>query len=300
MIQVTSFYKFFSIKKEQLASYQKQLRNQAQKKGIKGLIILGEEGINSTLCGLKQDILNMKKDIQNICHQDFFWKDSYCDTWNFKRLSVKIKKEIITINASKKPKENNHYLSPQEWETKIKTDVQIIDIRNNYEVNLGRFKGAKHLNMDSFQEFYDKLPSLNLDKNKDTLIYCTGGIRCEKAIEIMKDKKFKHIYQLYGGILHYLKHFPNGSFQNECFVFDHRTAVDNKLQVSKKYSLCPHCGQPGDIKIFCKHCNKPCCICTICKTTNHFHTCSKNCSHHFKHAHKCYKPYTIKKTLKNL
>ena len=88
--------------------------------------------------------------------------------------------------------------------------------------------------MNNFQEFPEKLNALNIDKNKETLIYCTGGIRCEKAAPLMKKKGFAKVYQLEGGILNYLKTFPNSHFEDECFVFDHRAAVDQKLQPSKK------------------------------------------------------------------
>ena len=126
-----------------------------------------------------------------------------------------------------------------------------------------------------------------MDKNKETLIYCTGGIRCEKGLEIMKEKQFKKVYQLKGGILNYLKEYPEGHFEKECFVFDHRVALDKNLQASKRYSLCPHCGQPGELVIFCRHCEKKSVICKNCKQqSEHYETCSKNCAYHFKFGHK--------------
>ena len=131
-----------------------------------------------------------------------------------------------------------------------------------------------------------------MDKNKETLIYCTGGIRCEKALPIMKEQGFKKIYQLEEGILNYLKKHPNSYFKKDCFVFDHRVALNQNLEASQNYTLCPHCGQPGDQKISCKHCNKPETICKIClKTSPHYKTCSKNCAHHFKEGHTCHKKY---------
>ena len=293
MIKVTSFYKFFPIEKKVLKNFQKKLREQAQKLNIRGLALIGEEGINATLCGKEKPLENCKQYISQLFHEPFFWKDSYCEQWNFKRLSVKIKKEIINIGEIySRRKTTNHHLSPREWENKFKEDVQILDLRNTYEVAIGQFKKAKHLNMESFQEFQEKLKSLKVDKNKKTLIYCTGGIRCEKGIEIMKDQGFKAVYQLEGGILNYLKEYPYSYFENECFVFDHRVALNQDLQTSKKYSLCPHCGQPGDLNIFCKHCEKPAIICKLCKEQLfYYETCSKNCAYHFKSGHQCHKKY---------
>ena len=194
-----------------------------------------------------------------------------------------------------KLKERNSHLKPKEWEDKMKKDVQVLDLRNEYEVELGQFQGAAQLHLESFQDFPEKLDHLKIDKNKETLIYCTGGIRCEKAIEIMREKEFKKVYQLKGGILNYLKEYPEGYFENECFVFDHRVALDKNLKASKKYSLCPHCGQPGDVWISCRHCKKKSVICKSCKERfSHYETCSKNCAYHFKSGHRCREKYKKK------
>ena len=296
MVKVTSFYKFFPIEEKSLKAYQKKLKEQAQNLNIKGLILMGEEGVNATFCGKEKSLEDCKKYIFWLFEKQFFWKDTCCEKWSFKRLSVRIKKEIITVGKTyPQLKKKNQHLSSKEWEEKLKNRVQVLDLRNNYEVEIGKFKTAQDLNIESFQEFPQKLENLKIDKNKETLIYCTGGIRCEKAIEIMKDKGFKKIYQLEGGILNYLKEYPNSHFEKECFVFDHRVALNQNLQASKKYSLCPHCGQPGDLNISCKHCEKLAVVCKLCKDrSSHYETCSKNCAYHFKSGHKCYKKYNNK------
>ncbi len=301
MIKVTSFYKFFPIEEKNLKPYKAKLIKKAQNLNIRGLALFAEEGLNATFCGAEKPLESCKKYISQLFGETFFWKDSCCEKWNFKRLSVKIKKEIINI-GEKCPgsKDNNGHLSPKEWEEKLKTKAQVLDVRNNYEVDLGKFKTAQDLNIESFQEFPERLKNLKMDKNKETLIYCTGGIRCEKAIEFMKNKGFKKVYQLKGGILNYLKEYPNSYFEKECFVFDHRTALDQELKASKKYSLCPHCGQPGNIKISCKHCEKPSIICKLCKQSFfYYQTCSKNCAYHLKSGHICRKKHRIENTLKN-
>ena len=293
MIKVTSFYKFFIIEKKGLRSCRARLIETAQSLNIMGLVLIAEEGINATLCGKEGSLEACKRHISRLFGETFFWKDSYCEKWNFKRLSVKIKKEIINIgkNYTLSNRENGH-LSPKEWEEKLKNRPQILDVRNSYEVGIGRFKMARDLNMESFQEFPEKLETLDMDKNKETLIYCTGGIRCEKAIELMRDKSFKKVYQLEGGILNYLKEYSNSYFEKECFVFDHRVALNQELLSSKNYSLCPHCGQPGDLKISCRHCSKPTIVCKLCKKDSvDYETCSKNCAYHFKSGHICRKKY---------
>jgi UPF0176 protein len=114
------------------------------------------------------------------------------------------------------------------------------------------------------------------------LIFCTGGIRCEKGILELQNKGYNNVYQLEGGILNYIKEFPNGKFKGECFVFDHRVALDQELKPSSIYELCPHCGQPGALKITCKRCDSDKCICNECATIEFKKdTCSKNCAYHY-------------------
>jgi len=255
--------------------------------------------LNASFCGKTEAIALLKSSTEKLFEQDFFWKESLSEKQSFKRLSIKIKKNIINIGeAYKAPKKETAHLSPQEWEKKLKEKkLQILDLRNNYETALGSFESAQDLNLKNFQEFSEKLKESSLDKKKETLIYCTGGIRCEKAISLMRDQGFKKVYQLDGGILNYLKHFPNSQFKKDCFVFDHRVALDQKLEVSQKYALCPHCGQPGNLKITCKHCEAPAVICLGCKKQA-LETCSKNCSYHFKSGHICKKKYQESKIIR--
>jgi UPF0176 protein len=112
------------------------------------------------------------------------------------------------------------------------------------------------------------------------LIYCTGGIRCEKAIVEMNNHGFDNVYQLDGGILNYLEKFPNQKFEGECFVFDHRVAVDQDLKPSQTYGLCPHCGQPAEEKIECVRCDTVVAVCNECRDQHGKRTCSKNCAYH--------------------
>ena len=275
---------------------------------IRGLILIGTEGINATVASPSDQLEQYKEKISNLFpKEEFFYKDSYSDTWNFKRLSVKIKPEIVSVGKpelllkEKNNKNSNNYLSPEEWNREIKNQAQILDVRNNYETAIGKFQKAKELELNQFNEFPKKIEKAPLDKNKKTLIYCTGGIRCEKALEIMKDKGFKEVYQLNGGIINYLKEKPHSFFKGECFVFDHRAAVDQKLNPSQNFSLCPHCGQPGNVKTKCAHCEKPFVACQLClnKTPSN-KTCSKNCAYHFRAHHKCRKKYSHRVKTSNL
>ncbi len=292
MIKVTSFYKFFPIKKSCLKALQKELVEKASSLNIRGLVLIAEEGLNATLCGPEEPLEVLKKHIVQLFEVPFFWKDSYCERWNFKRLSVKVKKEIVKWGeADTVPfKGSISHLSPKNWEEKLKAQPYVLDVRNVYEVEIGKFQRAEDLQLNSFQEFPQKLDRLShWDKNKETLIYCTGGIRCEKAIGFMQQKGFKSVYQLQGGILNYLREKPRSQFKGECFVFDHRVALNQDLQEEKNYSLCPHCGGPGRIKISCGYCGGPAVVCPCSDRFFYRKTCSKNCAYHFRLGHKCRK-----------
>ena len=295
MIKVTTFYKFFPIPEDRLNSLRVQFLKQGHEKNIRGLIIIGTEGINATLSGKESEVENYKKSIlSSFPNQKFTFKDSFCKKWNFRRFSVKIKDEIVTTGESVSPlPEKSERLSPKDWEKLLKSEeVQILDVRNDYETDMGKFKNAKIMGIKTFKDFPNRLQELNLNTNQKILIYCTGGIRCEKASEIMKKRGFKNVFQLDGGILNYLKHYPKASFLGDCFVFDHRVGITQNLTPTPNYSLCPHCGQPGKVNIICSHCDKPTKVCNHCLETSKAHkTCSKNCSYHFKARHICHKKF---------
>lgn len=254
-----------------------------------GLIILGHEGINSTVSSSTEAGLNQFKqgirDFFNV--PDLFFKDSFSEVKPFRRFKVKIRKEIVTLGEPELSayglEGKNHHLTPNEWNHVMKNeDHVIIDTRNWYETKIGTFKGAINPMTDQFTEFPQFMEGQNISKDKKILIFCTGGIRCEKGILELQKKGYKNVYQLYGGILNYLKESPNDQFNGECFVFDHRVAVDQNLKPSTQYKLCPHCGQPGKTEIDCKRCDTHTFICEDCSEIQWKQdTCSKNCAYQY-------------------
>jgi UPF0176 protein len=158
-------------------------------------------------------------------------------------------------------------------------EAVILDTRNDYEVEIGKFRGARDFALKEFSDFPRAVAESGIAKDAPVLMYCTGGIRCEKAILEMNAQGYKNVHQLDGGILNYLEKFPDQGFDGECFVFDYRVAVDQKLQPTQKYKLCPHCGQPADKPISCAKCGTEAVICRHC-TGQSAVTCSKNCAHH--------------------
>ena len=293
---VTTFYKFQPFEERELEPLKEALEAQGEELGLKGLILIGPEGFNSTVSGEPESIEALKKFIVSITEDHSVWfKDSWCGWKPFSRFKVKIKEEIVTIGrpGMVPPSEQNHHLDPEDWhKAMMDEDVVVVDTRNTYETDVGKFKDALDLRIDDFQEFTAKFLEQGYDKDKKVLIYCTGGIRCEKAILELHEQGYKNVFQLNGGILNYIKEKPEGFWEGECFVFDHRVAVDKNLEPSKKYSLCPHCGNPGTVKIDCVQCGTKMIVCQDCLDQSaDKETCSKNCAHHFRLGHKTTRPH---------
>jgi UPF0176 protein len=277
---VTSFFRFVDLSQERIA-----LRDQLRKiEGIKGLIHLTPEGINGMASGTEAELQAMK-DILESCPklQGLEYKNSECPERPFPRWKVELKDQTILYGDQFRPSgERHNHITPAEWHALITSDepVTLLDTRNRYETRLGIFKDAIDPDIDSFTEFSDYLRDCDLPKDQTTLIYCTGGIRCEKAILDMEEQGFSKVYQLEGGILKYLEEFPEQEFEGECFVFDNRVSVDQKLQPSQRFWLCPHCGDPGELKIACEHCGEEARICADCASV--LPTCSKDCTYHWR------------------
>jgi UPF0176 protein len=285
---ITTFYKFFHVQNpEQLKA---DLEKKAAELNIRGLVILGKEGINSTSSSTSEDGLEIYKNFIRTVTGDnhLSFKNSKCEKPPFRRFKVKIRDEIVTLgNADLFPDQRkNHHLTPTEWNKVMKEEEHvIIDTRNWYETKIGTFKGAINPKTEMFTEFPEFFEKHHFPKNKKLLIFCTGGIRCEKGILELQRQGYDNVYQLEGGILKYLEEYPHDQFEGECFVFDHRVAVDQKLEPSKKYKLCPHCGQPAATNIDCKRCDTHAVICEDCsKLEWKKDTCSKNCAYQF-HLH---------------
>ena len=221
---------------------------------IKGTILLASEGINGTIAGLPDDVHNvlhfLRSDPQfNGAFADLEHKESYADTHPFYRMKVKLKKEIVTLGVQgvSPTKKVGKYVKPEDWNALISDpNVILIDTRNDYEVDIGTFKGAIDPRTTTFREFPAYVAkTLDKTKHKKVAMFCTGGIRCEKASSYMMDQGFDEVYHLQGGILKYLENIAekDSLWQGECFVFDQRVAVKHGLQVGD-YDQCYACRHP--------------------------------------------------------
>jgi UPF0176 protein len=280
---VTSFYKFIHLKN--IDSIKNDLEEKARELDLRGLWVLGAEGLNSTLAATSESsITEMKSWIQSYFGvSDITFKDSFSDQLLFRRFVVKVRPEIVTLKTPQHFPEtnNNHHLSPSEWNQVLKEehDYVLIDTRNWYETKIGTFKGAVNPKIDVFTEFPKFVEAHQFPKDKKMLIFCTGGIRCEKGIMELQAQGYNNVFQLEGGILKYLEEYPEDQFDGECFVFDRRVALDQNLQPSRKFKLCPHCGQPGELKIECLRCDHEALLCDECiELEIKKETCSKHCA----------------------
>jgi UPF0176 protein len=245
---VVAFYKFVNL--PDFAEKREPLLSHCQAQGIRGTILLAQEGINGTIAGSRQaidSVLSLLRSDPRLA--DLEHKESYADSMPFDRMKVRLKKEIVTLGLPQiDPNEKvGTYVSPQEWNALISDpEVTLIDTRNNYEVNIGTFTGAQNPKTRSFRQFPEYVINhLDPNKHKKVALFCTGGIRCEKATSFMMSQGFQEVYHLKGGILKYLEEIPaeESLWKGECFVFDQRVAVREGLELGT-YEMCPSCGHP--------------------------------------------------------
>ncbi|QMS89258.1 rhodanese-related sulfurtransferase [Nostoc edaphicum CCNP1411] len=245
---VAALYKF--VKLPDFAEKRAPLLSYCQAQDVKGTILLAQEGINGTIAGSRQSIDSVLWFLRSDPRlADLESKESYAETPPFERMKVRLKPEIVTLGLPEiDPNEQvGTYVSPQEWNDLISDpEVTVIDTRNDYEVNIGTFQGAENPQTGSFREFPDYVRH-HLDPAKHTKValFCTGGIRCEKASSFMLAQGFAEVYHLKGGILKYLEEVPaqESLWQGECFVFDERVAVSHGLEEGS-CERCFCCGRP--------------------------------------------------------
>ncbi|MBP0000573.1 MAG: rhodanese-related sulfurtransferase [Cyanobacteria bacterium SID2] len=245
---VATFYKFVQF--PDFAEQREPLLEFCRDRQVKGTILLAEEGINATIAGSRSGVdavlARLRRDPR---FADLEHKESIAEKPPFDRMKVRLKREIVTLGQPNiDPKHRvGTYVPPQQWNQIIADPETIsIDTRNDYEFAIGSFKGAKNPNTRSFREFPEYVKQ-NLDpsKHKKVAMFCTGGIRCEKATSYLLEQGFEEVYHLQGGILKYLEEVPEGEslWEGECFVFDDRIAVKHGLERGS-YEMCRSCGHP--------------------------------------------------------
>ena len=250
---VYSFYRFKKIKNKK--SIKLKLEKYISNKVIRGTILIATEGINGSISGNKDDLVNIIKFIKKqLSIKKLELKVNSVDFLPFNKMKIRLKKEIVTLGrgAVTISNQTNKFIDPNKWDNFIKQNkIKLIDLRNTYEINIGKFKSAINPNTKTFREFPNEFEKMKISKNETVAIYCTGGIRCEKAAGYLDHKGYKNVYQLKGGIINYLSKFKDKKIKSqwtgECFVFDNRVTINEE---SKKgnYLQCHGCRNPISIK----------------------------------------------------
>jgi len=260
-------YKFEPL--ENLDSVIPEFQNKCDELGLKGSVYLSPNGINFSIAGTEADIDTyiefMEEDAR---FKDIPLKKTFSETQPFRRMKVRLKKEIISLGRDDiNPSElTGNYISPKELFEMYekKEDVIVLDTRNEYETRVGIFENAIDLQLDTFRDFPSAIETLPVEyKDKQIVMYCTGGIRCEKASAVMMKAGFSDVKQLKGGVLDYFKETGGAYWNGDCFVFDERVALDKELNETE-YIYCYICREPlsaeekesPDFKIneYCPYC----------------------------------------------
>lgn len=269
---VAAFYHFTALRR--LPELQRQLAELAAPQRVRGTILLAAEGVNGTISGTDQAVLELLDRLrQEPGLEPLQAKFSRAARQPFQRLKVRLKREIVSMGCPDvKPVERvGDYVEPRQWDALIRDpDTLVIDTRNAYEVAIGSFERAIDPGTESFRQFpawvEQRLRALVAERQpKAIAMFCTGGIRCEKASAYLLQRGFSNVHHLRGGILRYLEEMPEAgsSWHGECFVFDRRVALNHRLEPGR-HKLCHACGlplAPADLNhpayrpgVSCHHC----------------------------------------------
>ena len=245
---VAAMYKFVEL--PDYEALREPLLDVCREAGIKGTLLLAEEGLNGTVSGTREGLDTLLAYLRSDHRlEDLEHKESVHESQPFLRMKVKLKREIVTMGVpGVDPKRVvGSYVAPRDWNALLDDpEVVLVDTRNDYEYAIGSFDGAIDPQIETFREFPAWVEK-NLDpaRNRKVAMFCTGGIRCEKASSYLLEQGFEEVYHLRGGILKYLEEVPEDDtrWHGECFVFDERVAVDHRLQRGH-YDQCFACRHP--------------------------------------------------------
>ena len=267
--KIISFYKFIKINNKTLLK--KKIEIFLEGKLVRGTVLLANEGINGSLAGKEKDVDKIIEFIKKqLKIRKIKLKINDISYLPFNKTKIRLKKEIVSLGKGKIDVERlkGKLVSPSEWNNLIgNKNIITIDVRNNFEIDIGKFKNSINPNTNSFREFPKQFRKLKLNKDTEIAMYCTGGIRCEKASAYLKSNGYNKIYQLDGGIIQYLNYIRDNRVQSywdgECFVFDDRVTINKNLEKGN-YLQCYGCRHPitkNDTKlksyekgVSCKYC----------------------------------------------
>jgi len=281
--QVLLYYHYTPI--EDVDEFREQHHLLCLQLGLSGRIIIAPEGLNGTVSGTHEacqkymDAVKLDPRFRGI---DF--KSDESNMPAFRKLNVRVKAEIVhsSLRHLKPFEKTGVHLSPQDFKSlKDQEDVVILDVRSNYEHNIGRFKNAITFDIENFRDFPEKLNEIDHLKGKKIVTYCTGGIKCEKASAYLLEQGFENVYQLHGGIIKYGIETDGEDFEGKCYVFDNRLTVDINKKNPTVISRCFICDTEGERMVNCANpkCNAHVAICEKCGWEMNG-ACSNECKDH--------------------
>ena len=259
---VVTFYKYIKISNPQKLT--EKIRKLCEKLDLFGRILIAGEGINAGVSGEKKKMDKFKLGIKkNKLFSDISFREQECERNTYHKLVVRTRKEIVSFEEKISLDKRGKYIDPKKLNEWIngKEDFVLLDVRNDYETKVGKFKNALTLSIENFRDFPAEIKKLQHLKDKKIVTYCTGGVRCEKASSYMKENEFKNVRQLRGGIINHIGKFPD-DFLGSCFVFDDRLVS----RLNDPISECEICGKNCNIYINCHNldCDKLFVCCDEC------------------------------------
>jgi UPF0176 protein len=282
MIKVLLYYKYTDIKQPEKLRLEQY--NLCSKLNIKGRILISNEGINGTCAGeveeIEQYILETEKELGRI-----EWKISYSENQVFPKIRVVVRDEIVTLGLKRREEDVDinakaNYIEPEELKELLEKDEElyIIDARNDYETEIGKFKKTIDLPIKNFRDFPEAVKKIDNLKDKKVVTICTGGVRCEKASAYLRENGFTNVRQLHGGIVTYAEKTGGKDFLGTCYVFDQRIHVEVNKVNPEIISQCIHCKTSVARYINCCNakCNKQIICCEACEVKFE-QACSEEC-----------------------
>lgn len=273
VFKVISFYRYVAL--ENLETLHKEIAQKCSELGILGRILLAHEGINGAVCGEEKCLITFQSFLEN-SFPGLSYREQECREQAYHKLVVRVRKEIVAFGKEVSVEQRGKHLSPKELHSwyENKEDFIIIDARNKIEAGVGKFQNAIILPITSFREFPDVIKKFDSLKEKKVVMYCTAGIRCEKASAYMKQEGFEHVYQVDGGIINYMNQYPQGHYEGACFVFDDRLSS----YVDRPISACALCDKACAEFTNCYNldCDRLFISCRSCREKM-MNTCSSSC-----------------------
>jgi UPF0176 protein len=282
-VHILLYYKFQPIK--DVEYFIRVHKRKCEELAIVGKVLVGNEGVNGSVAGTYEQMEEYKEFFQGIeGFEDLWFKEELGNEAPFNKMIVREKKEIVSLQKKVDMSRKGKYVNSEEFLEGVKDeDTIIIDTRNDYEYEVGKFKGAVNPNIKTFREFPEFVDKFKekVDKDKKIFMYCTGGIRCEKASLYMEDQGFTDVHQLHGGIINFRQEIPDKGWEGKCFVFDKRL-VTKDSDDAEVISECISCGETSDLQRNCKNvgCDDLVVQCAKCQEKLHG-CCREECMYEF-------------------